>query len=498
MYKLKQQAGSQPDLLFLESSKEYILINISSSTTTTTTTTDTQISRSRPSSPVNASQYKPLTPQPQHKQISNAAPVAPLPHLKQPSNNSIAKIQSDLLNLTTVKGAAKPGDEFTFELKLRITNEKVVRKEIEADLIRNIAKSAKYSEWNDVWRILDKNPDLINCIPNERAWSVLHQAVWYDNVKAVRKILSYPACDPQIRTKLDITEDSGVGMRPIELAKSQEIKAILKATENILLSNIEAPTMLNIKKIENSLGGCIIKTLSCNQGVLIPIKWNFKGEESIQSIPYLMRTIFDFVNTADNWVNTRNKISLTIQQYSKSLGDKLWRQKAKNCDTKDCFYGRVIRLYTEERNSIYKEMNRMLRLQDNSIEGYKPDGMQLSLCPYSLLLNSIIMEWSEMNRYTGITYRSCSLTKEEANQYVKGQRFVWLSFSSCSKEEMSREPDSYMIVIDNSMYSDKWLPREITRYSKYPYENECLYPFGAQFEVTDVKGKHICLKLIDY
>ena len=487
MYKLKQQTGSEPDLLFLESTQDYILINLS-----TTTTQDTQLARSRPSSPVNkqihGSQHKLLSPQPQKKHT---------PPLVQSTN----KIPNSQLNLSTIKAAEKQLVDIlkpSISTHVAVQIGKLIQKGLEADLIREITMLAKYSEWNDVWRILDRNPDLVNCIPNERAWSVLHHAVWYDNANAVRKILSYSGCDPQIKTKLDRAKDSGAGMRPIELAKSQEVKAILKAAEGRQLTNVEAPTKLNVKNIRNSLGGCINKTLSCNQGVLIPHKWSFGEHDTIQSIPYLMRTIFEFVNTADNWVNTRNKISLTIQQYWKQLGDNLWRGKAMICDTKQCFYARVIRLYTEERNKIYIEMNRMLRLQDNSIEGYRPDGMQLSLCPYTLLLNSILMGWSDMVRYTGVTYRSCSLTKEQANQYIKGEQFVWLSFSSSSKEEMSREPDSCMFIIDNSTYSEKWLPREIMKYSKYPCENECLYPFGAKFEVTEVKGKQIRLKLIDY
>ena len=484
MYQLKQNAGSQTDLLFLESCKDYILINLSSPTYT-------QESRSRPSSPVNGQinglQHKPCSPQLQHIQVMNAA-IHPL-KLKPTSNHSVGKIQSNLSTVSKVKIALKPDIQLS---------EKLVQEEIEADLIRKVAASAKYSEWNDVWGILDKNPGLINCIPNERAWAVLHHAVWYDNTNAVRKILSYPTCDPQIRKKLDRTNDSGVGMKPIELAKSQEVKAILKAADGKKIGNVEAPTMLTVKKIGNSLGSCIHKTLSCNQGVLIPLKWCSQQEQTIHTIPDLMKTIFDFVNTGDNWVNTRNKISLTVQQFSKPLGDNLWKGAAKICDTKQNFYRRVIQLYTEERDKVYKEMNKMLRLQYNGKEGYQPDGMQLSLCPCSLLLNSILMGWSEMSRYTGRTYRVCKLTKEQANQYVIGQQFVWLSFSSSSKEEIKHGLDAHLFVIDNSVYSEKWSPREIKKYSKFTSENECLYPFGAQFEVTDVKKKQISLRLIDY
>ena len=147
----------------------------------------------------------------------------------------------------------------------------------------------------------------------------------------------------------------------------------------------------------------------------------------------------------------------------------------------------------------------MLRLQDTSISEYQPTSLELSLCPYALLLNSILLHWNELKGYTGITYRSCCLTKEQASEYVKGQQFVWLGFSSSSKQQGAFRPTNYSnktstydFIIDNGKYNHKWAPRGIARYSAFALEEECLYPFGAKFQVTDVICNKVYIRLVDY
>ena len=129
----------------------------------------------------------------------------------------------------------------------------------DAELISAMVYSAKHGKWDIVWEILDTKPHLINCIPSDRAWSVLHQAVWKNDVITVHKLLSYPACDPEIKTKLDKTNDSGIGKKPIDLAKCENIKAMLrKAASKKCYQKInnDAPTMLPCNKWENYLGEC--------------------------------------------------------------------------------------------------------------------------------------------------------------------------------------------------------------------------------------------------
>ena len=275
----------------------------------------------------------------------------------------------------------------------------------DAELISAMVYSAKHGKWDIVWEILDTKPHLINCIPSDRAWSVLHQAVWKNDVITVHKLLSYPACDPEIKTKLDKTNDSGIGKKPIDLAKCENIKAMLrKAASKKQKINNDAPTMLPCNKWENYLGECIQMTLSCCQDVLVPKKWSITHHNSIQSISTIMQTIFHYINTSNNWIKTRDNVSLTVQQFCNELGNELWSRNELVVDSKEQFFKRVINLYTEE-TLVYREMNRMLRLQDVSIQGHTTNGSELSLGPYALLLNAILMYWNVLKRYTGRTYR---------------------------------------------------------------------------------------------
>ena len=423
------------------------------------------------------------------------SPASPHKQCPQPLN---ANRSSDYGNFF-------PG-EFINNIQATKTNfQEKTLDETDAERISHMVLSAKKGEWERVWEVLDNKPHLVNCIPSERAWSVLHQAVWHNNVQAVVRILSYPACDTEIRTKQDRKCKSGPGMIPIDLAKSQQMKDILQSYRGTDMKSDEAPTMLPVDKMLYALGSCIHMTLSCNQGVLIPPKWPIEDHNTVHSIPYIMQAIFSHIDVADNWVKTKAKVSLTLQQYSKALGEKLWGESESTEDTKHQFFGRIIRLYTEDLRKICSVVNQMLRLQDTSISEYQPTSLELSLCPYALLLNSILLHWNELKGYTGITYRSCCLTKEQASEYVKGQQFVWLGFSSSSKQQgafiaanYSHKASTYDFIIDNGKYNHKWAPRGIARYSAFALEEECLYPFGAKFQVTDVICNKVYIRLVDY
>ena len=399
-----------------------------------------------------------------------------------------------------------PSFSTNIQPSLTTNSEFIGKNKTDAERISHMVLSAKNGEWGRVWEVLDNKPHLVNCIPSERAWSVLHQAVWHDNVQAVVKILSYPACDTEIRTKQDRTCESGPGMIPIDLAKSQQMKDILQSYRGRDMKSDEAPTMLPVDKMGYSLSGYIHLTLSCNQGVLIPHKWPISEKNVVHSIPYIMRTIFGFINIANNWMNARNKVSLALQQYFPDLAEKM-RNKSESMaqvDAKRDFFRRVIQLYTDDRMRIWIDINQMLRQQHSKKDRYKHTGLELSLCPYALLLNSILLHWNELKGYTGITYRSCCLTKEQASEYIKGQQFVWLGFSSSSKQQgafiaTNENPHAsiYEFIIYNDRCNKERTPKEISVYSEYEFEQECLYPLCSKFEVIKVTGKKVYIRLMN-
>ena len=89
----------------------------------------------------------------------------------------------------------------------------------------------------------------------------------------------------------------------------------------------------------------------------------------------------------------------------------------------------------------------------------------------------------------------CSLEAHELEQYKPGRLFMWISFSSSTKEQ-NGFCGQYLFVIDNTR-GNKWAPVDISGYSQFN-EMECLYPFGAIFQTVEVQRHIIYLKLIDY
>lgn len=63
--------------------------------------------------------------------------------------------------------------------------------------ISQMVEKAKYGQWDDVYSILERKKNIINCIPEERAWGALHQAAWWQNEDAVLKLLDIPTCDTE-------------------------------------------------------------------------------------------------------------------------------------------------------------------------------------------------------------------------------------------------------------------------------------------------------------
>ena len=67
--------------------------------------------------------------------------------------------------------------------------------------VNEMVWAAKYGNWSEVYAILDRKPHLINCIPEQRYWAALHQAAWWGNELAVKKLLEYSPCDSEVQTR---------------------------------------------------------------------------------------------------------------------------------------------------------------------------------------------------------------------------------------------------------------------------------------------------------
>lgn len=106
--------------------------------------------------------------------------------------------------------------------------------------------SAKEKNWECTFSILDKKPHLINGIPEERAWSALHQAVGQGNIDALKKLLAIKNCDINIKAKRNRNNITDPGDTPLKLAHkcdSTECVQLLK-DHHCDLDNSSPPTFL--------------------------------------------------------------------------------------------------------------------------------------------------------------------------------------------------------------------------------------------------------------
>ena len=59
---------------------------------------------------------------------------------------------------------------------------------------------AKHGDFSAVYKILRIKPYLVNFIPEDRGWAILHHAVWWNYRSVVITLLSMPHCDFLVKT----------------------------------------------------------------------------------------------------------------------------------------------------------------------------------------------------------------------------------------------------------------------------------------------------------
>lgn len=151
------------------------------------------------------------------------------------------------------------------------------------------------------------------------------------------------------------------------------------------------------------------------------------------------------------------------------------------------FFARTVKLYTK--NHVYREVNESLRREGQG-RSYKATADDLTLGPYTLLLDVLLFYWDELNRVSTPTFRVMNLSSDDQNMYKKGTQFVWLSFVSSSKEKKAvlHFPHNTLFEISNDTPdAEFWQPRDLSHpfHDLHQYdEKEALYPAGAEFQVT--------------
>lgn len=360
--------------------------------------------------------------------------------------------------------------------------------------------SAKEGNWDQVWTILGSpgsySTRLINSIPENRRWGVIHQAIFWKNPDILNKLLSYPECDSHMGTKKCNDESSQTATQVAEKYKYKDMSNILEKHDNrIMKQNI--PTFLPIQNyFESKSMGLITVTLAAYKKTFHP-----KPIDPQKTITSVLRDIFSDINTSNTrWKDVMEKVSdcvyiVSEEHYNKILGSKSIQM----------FYQNVINTYTEEKNNLYTHLNMAFRGQRS--DHYTPTGNDLALGPYAVIYQMLLLFWEDLPRETGTTYRKMLLSKADADKYQRGIIFVWQSIVSSSTELCCAVPfptcgpvgdQSAIFTIDNSAKSE-WQPRNIEKYARY-VEHERTYPAGAKFFVKERVIKngevHVTLKLL--
>ncbi|KAL3855618.1 hypothetical protein ACJMK2_014825 [Sinanodonta woodiana] len=374
--------------------------------------------------------------------------------------------------------------------------------------INGLLLAAKTGKWNDVWRILGtpENPIrayLINSIPENRRWGVLHQAVYWKDPFVIQNLLKFRACDSRIKAK-ECTSEVGKTSRMNAIAIAQAYG--YKEGEKLLLQHVcnfnEKDEEIDTFQpwhidIEQMGYGLIAITLAAYKNTFHP-----KTIDPRKSILSVLGDIFNDLNTSENrWKEIREKMCDSLYVVSEASVEQL-----KKCTSRQHFYETIIKVYTEESTYLYTYVNTALRKQQES--DYKPSAADLAMGPYVVMYQILLVFWRQLKRENVTTYRKMLLTGKDMEKYQVGVKFTWLSFVSSSVERKLALPFptcagvtgeySITFTIENTAGS-VYQPRDIEKYAMYS-EKERVYPAGAKFEVTNRlrrnEDTYVTLKLL--
>ncbi|VDH93658.1 Hypothetical predicted protein [Mytilus galloprovincialis] len=374
----------------------------------------------------------------------------------------------------------------------------------ESTKVKAVVYAARQGNWDSVFSILKTYPHLVNAIPEDRRWGVLHQAVWWNKQDILKKLLCMPACDSRVQTK-ETTSEIGEtsACTPQEVAQKYKYTDMEKLLEqhSIKLTTEEELEDLPTFHYQNSdvqlKGlGLLRITLASYRQTLCPFTIN-----KHKSLAGVMEDIFRHIDTEENWTTVKTKICDSLYTVCKPAVTVLKATK-----TKQEFYSKIVNVYTNEGTQLYMYLNTALRRQEE--KAYTPTAKDLGLGPYILMFHLLLMHWKKLVPERGITYRRMLVKDSDCRRYQKGTQFIWMSFVSSSVDLAKAEPfptcaatgeHKMTFIIDNRNPS-RWRPRNIENHAQY-VERERVYPAGGEFLVTDRTENdgttEIRLKLLD-
>ena len=372
--------------------------------------------------------------------------------------------------------------------------------------IEKLLIGAKNGKWEHVWEVLGTHVQprksyLINVIPQKRRFSVLHQAVSWNNVDVLKRLLTFMICDVSISTKLCISDRGEYNIQTAEgLAQHKgyhSLVAVLKDHVSHFGNSDNIPTFNSYSEFNEQFGlGLISLTLAAYKEAFHPTKI-----DTNKSVTDVLKSIWTDIQTSQSrWREIRDVVADAVVPVCRENS-----QNIKDCKTRHELFVAIINTYTLEENYMYTYLNMAFRRQRQ--EKYEPTGADLALGPFAVVYQMLLLFWSELHREGTTTYRRMKLKHADCNEYTKGKRFVWPSVVSSStvRECAVAFPTcgvagdvAVVFTIDNSTPCNRQ-PRNIERYASY-MEHERTYPAGSRFQVmsryTTSDGTAISLKLL--
>ena len=355
-----------------------------------------------------------------------------------------------------------------------------------------ISDTSRNHDQRKFFRNLNFWGHLINVHNPETGMAPMHEAALAGDEKVITELMSYNACNIDIKTKEPASV--GAGKTAIQITKSEHVtKQILcRLEEEKKKYNNQVPTCVDIQFAQLNLMYYV-------QGAMENYKIceNRYTRNYFVSFPAMEERIFSFINTGDNWITVRDIVADEIGRINASE-----RTIINRIENKTVFFTYLIQLYTK--NNYYPALYKQLRSHPLELPDVRTEiqNNQKSYRVYTALTNAVLFHANLPKlgkRSSKKTYRGADLSAGDLDKYRVGTRFAWMSFTSSSSVKKKAFPGNCRFTFNNEMKCP-WSPRGIESISAWPNKHEYVYPCGAHFEVTKLKQKNhqyiIYLKLI--
>ena len=344
---------------------------------------------------------------------------------------------------------------------------------------------AKFADWRTVFNILERKPYLINSVPEGRTWAILHQAVWWNDLSVVKRLLTIPNCDVKVKTKPN--SEHGYSLSPREVAEQMggrdEVKMVLEKHEKDEWKRRFPDDLLRYVSYQD--GAKILDRLPLFMMAVINYRKTLLNPETSPKdhLVGLMRQIMQQEDI--HWSDVKEQLYLTLYGVDRRAADEI-----REAGSEEELFEQIVRFYTGGKYQLinnavardFGEIERPIRAED------------LSLALYDLMLDCILMYWSDLRAVSKYTFRGVSKNLD----FQIGSRIMFTHFLSSSLEEavasMFVGEEGTIFVFDNSAESPH-RPKSIEHLSVFPGEREYLYALGAEFEVQYIDHHSIPRKV---